>query len=45
MIVGDTVVSLLLAARADRIGRRRMLIIGSILMAGVGILIPSLVTI
>ncbi len=32
-LVGDVVVSLYLTTRADRIGRRRMLIIGSILMA------------
>src|SRR5258708_9684299 len=33
-LAGDTVVSLLLTTRADRVGRRRMLIIGAILMAG-----------
>src|SRR5947199_9418693 len=32
-LVGDTLVSLYLTTRADRIGRRRMLIIGAILMA------------
>lgn len=32
-LVGDTVVSLYLTTRADRIGRQRMLIIGAILMA------------
>src|SRR5438477_12097145 len=32
----DVVVSLYLTTRADRIGRRRMLIVGSILMAGPG---------
>jgi len=32
-LVGDTVISLYLTMRADRIGRRRMLIVGSILMA------------
>ena len=36
-LVGDTVVSLILTTRADRVGRRRMLIIGSFLMAGAGI--------
>src|SRR2546426_9331210 len=32
-LVGDTIVSLYLTTRADRLGRRRMLIIGAILMA------------
>ena len=36
-LVGDTLVSLILTTRADRVGRRRMLIIGSFLMAGAGI--------
>jgi len=36
-LAGDTVVSLLLTTRADRFGRRRMLIIGAILMAGAGL--------
>ena len=36
-LVGDTVVSLFLTTRADRIGRRRMLIIGAALMAGAGL--------
>src|SRR6202040_2060149 len=35
-LVGDTVVSLYLTTRADRIGRRRMLIVGAILMAAAG---------
>ena len=35
-LVGDTVVSLSLTTRADRIGRRRMLIVGAILMAAAG---------
>src|ERR1700730_15043947 len=35
-VVGDTVVSLYLTTRADRIGRRRMLIVGAILMAAAG---------
>src|SRR5437870_9451611 len=34
---GDTVVSLYLTTRADRIGRRRMLMIGAVLMAAAGI--------
>jgi MFS family permease len=32
-LVGDVIVSLYLTTRADRIGRRRMLVVGSILMA------------
>jgi MFS family permease len=36
-LVGDTVISLYLTTRADRIGRRRMLIAGSILMAAAGV--------
>src|SRR5207245_5631962 len=36
-LVGDTVVSLYLTTRADRIGRRRMLIIGAVLMAAAGV--------
>src|ERR1700674_737469 len=36
-LAGDTVVSLYLTTRADRIGRRRMLIVGAILMAAAGL--------
>lgn len=36
-LLGDTVVSLFLTTRADRIGRRRMLIVGAILMAVAGL--------
>src|SRR5712664_570293 len=36
-LLGDTVVSLVLTTQADRIGRRRMLIIGSFLMTGAGL--------
>jgi MFS family permease len=36
-LVGDTVISLYLTTRADRIGRRRMLIVGANLMAAAGI--------
>src|ERR1700726_2435622 len=36
-LVGDTVVSLYLTTRADRIGRRRMLFVGAILMAAAGL--------
>src|SRR5229473_3263679 len=36
-LLGDVVVSLLLTTRADRIGRRRMLIVGAVLMAAAGL--------
>ena len=36
-LVGDTVISLYLTTRADRTGRRRMLIVGAILMAAAGV--------
>jgi MFS family permease len=36
-LLGDTFVSLVLTTQADRIGRRRMLIVGSILMAAAGL--------
>jgi MFS family permease len=36
-LVGDTVISLLLTTHADRIGRRRTLVIGALLMAGAGV--------
>jgi MFS family permease len=36
-LLGDTAVSLYLTTRADRIGRRRMLTVGSLLMAGAGL--------
>src|SRR6202051_3500565 len=36
-LVGDTVISLYLTTRADRMGRRRMLIAGAILMAAAGL--------
>jgi MFS family permease len=36
-LAGDVAVSLYLTTRADRIGRRRMLIIGAVLMAGAGL--------
>jgi MFS family permease len=36
-LLGDTVVSLWLSTRADRIGRRRMLIVGALLMASAGV--------
>jgi MFS family permease len=40
-LAGDVVVSLLLTTQADRIGRRRMLLIGAILMAGAGLAFAS----
>src|SRR3954466_171637 len=40
-LVGDTAVSLLLTTQADRIGRRRMLVIGAVLMAGAGLAFAS----
>ena len=40
-LAGDVVVSLFLTTRADRIGRRRMLIIGAILMAAAGLAFAS----
>src|SRR5438067_1870078 len=36
-LAGDTAISLFLTTRADRIGRRRMLILGSLLMASAGL--------
>src|SRR5262249_36979050 len=36
-LAGDTIVSLLITTRADRTGRRRMLIAGAILMAAAGL--------
>ena len=36
-LLGDTVISLGLTTQADRVGRRRMLIIGAVLMAGAGL--------
>jgi MFS family permease len=40
-LVGDTVVSLYLTTRADRIGRRRMLIVGAALMTAAGLTFAS----
>ena len=37
ILLGDTVVSLVLTTQADRIGRRRMLVVGSLLMVGAGL--------
>jgi MFS family permease len=43
-LAGDTIVSLLLTTRADRIGRRRMLIAGAALMAGAGLVFAATTT-
>src|ERR1700739_2162800 len=40
-LAGDMAISLLLTTRADHIGRRRMLIVGAVLMAGAGIAFAS----
>jgi MFS family permease len=40
-LAGDVVVSLFLTTRADRIGRRRMLIVGAVLMAAAGLAFAS----
>jgi MFS family permease len=41
VLVGDTVVSLYLTTRADLMGRRRMLIVGAVLMAAAGVAFAS----
>ena len=40
-LIGDTVVSLALTTRADRMGRRRMLMVGAALMAAAGLAFAS----
>jgi len=40
-LAGDIAISLLLTTRADRVGRRRTLIVGAILMAGAGVAFAS----
>jgi MFS family permease len=40
-LVGDTVVSLYVTTRADRLGRRRMLLVGAALMAIAGVVFAS----
>src|SRR5258705_10763203 len=40
-LAGDVVVSLLLTTQADRIGRRRMLVIGAVLLAAAGVAFAS----
>jgi MFS family permease len=41
ILIGDTVISLWITTRADRLGRRRMLLLGSILMIFAGILFAA----
>src|SRR6266576_3148348 len=36
-LVGDTLISLWLTTSADRLGRRRVLVVGALLMAGAGL--------
>ncbi len=43
-LVGDTIVSLLLTTRADRIGRRRTLVVGAVLMVVAGLVFASTTT-
>ena len=40
-LIGDTAVSLLLTTRADRVGRRRMLVTGATLMTAAGLVFAS----
>ena len=40
-LIGDTVISLAITTRADRLGRRRMLIVGALLMAAAGLVFAS----
>ena len=40
-LVGDAIVSLYLSTRADRLGRRRMLAVGALLMAAAGLVFAS----
>ena len=40
-LVGDTLISLWLTTNADRIGRRRVLVVGSLLMLGAGLLFAA----
>src|ERR1700681_2488343 len=37
-LIGDTVISLYLTTRADRVGRRRMLVVGALLMIAEGVI-------
>jgi MFS family permease len=40
-LVGDAVISLVITTRADRVGRRRMLIVGALLMVAAGLVFAS----
>ena len=40
-LVGDTAISLFLTTQADRVGRRRMLIVGALLMAAAGLVFAA----
>ncbi len=40
-LIGDTAISLYLTTQADRVGRRRMLIIGALLMAAAGLVFAT----
>src|SRR5438477_13216002 len=40
-LAGDTIVSLVLTTRADRMGRRRTLMLGAALMAGAGLVFAT----
>ena len=40
-LIGDTVISLVITTRADRLGRRRMLIAGALLMTAAGLVFAS----
>lgn len=40
-LIGDTLISLWLTTRADRIGRRRVLVAGSLLMVGAGVVFAT----
>ena len=40
-LAGDVLVSLFLTTRADRMGRRRMLVVGALLMVGAGVVFAS----
>ena len=43
-LLGDTLVSLAITTRADRVGRRRMLVAGALLMTGAGLIVASSTT-
>lgn len=41
MLIGDTAISLAITTRADRMGRRRMLMVGALLMTAAGLVFAS----